>query len=93
MDAAKRFLLDIYQKSDQFTEEEEVNLAINSTKHLGPISIAYITRLINLSMSTLSIPNLWIISRFIPILKPNKSPDQSRSYRPIYLLSPLAKLM
>ena len=93
MDAAKRFLLDIYQKSDQFTEEEEVNLAINSTKHLGPISSAYITRLMNLSMSTLSIPSLWIIGRFIPILKPNKSPDQSTSYRPIYLLSPLAKLM
>ena len=44
-------------------------------------------------MSTLSIPSLWKIGRIIPILKPNKSPEQSTSYRPISLLSPLAKLM
>ena len=61
--------------------------------HLGPISIAYITRLMNLSMSTLSIPSLWKIGRIIPMLKPNKSPDQSTSYRPISLLSTLAKLL
>ena len=89
--------------------EEEDNLAIRSTKnskafgpdniapimlkHLGPISIAYITRVMNLSMSTLSIPNLWKIIRIIPILKPKKSSDQSRSYSPISLLSSLAKSM
>ena len=33
------------------------------------------------------------IGRIIPILKPNKSPDQSKSYCAISLLSPLAKLM
>ena len=43
-------------------------------------------------MSTLSNPSLWKIGRIIPILKPNKSQDQSTSYRPISLLSPLAKL-
>ena len=88
---------------------EEFNLAIRSTKnskafgpdniapimlkHLGHVGSAYITRLMNLSMSTLSIPSLWKIGRIIPILKPNKSPDQSTYYRPISLLSPLAKLM
>ena len=88
---------------------EEVNLAIRSTKkskafgpdnkapimlkHLEPISIAYITRLKNLSMSIFSIPSLWKIGRIIPIIKPNKRPDQSTSYRPISLQSPLAKLM
>ena len=46
----------------------------------------------NLLMSTLS-TSLWKIGLIIPILKPNKSPDQSTSYRPISLLSPLAKLM
>ena len=44
-------------------------------------------------MSTLNIPFLWKIGRIIPILKLNKSPDQSTSYHPISLLSPLAKLM
>ena len=78
----------------QFTEEEVI-LVIRSTKnskafgpdniapimikHLGPISITYITRLMNLSMSTLSILSLWKIGRLIPILKPTKSPDQSKT--------------
>ena len=60
-------------------------------KYLGPIRIAYITRLMTLSMSTLSIPSLWKRGRIIPILKPNKSPDQSTSYRPISLA--ISKIM
>ena len=44
-------------------------------------------------MSTLSIPDLWKIGWIIPILKPNKSPDESSSYLPISWLSPLPKLM
>ena len=87
----------------QFTEEEG-NLAIRSIKnskafgpddiapimirHLELISIAYEIRFMNLSISS-----LWKIGRIIPILKPNKSQEQSKSYRPIALLSPLAKLM
>ena len=62
-------------------------------KDVGPLSIAYVARLINLLMSTLSIPSLWKIGRIIPILKPNKSPDQSTSYHPISVLSPLTKLL
>ena len=94
----RRHLQKLPHSSMQFTEEK-VNLAIRYTKnskafgpdnialimlkHLGPISIAYITRLMNLSMSTLSIPSLWKIGRIIPILEPNKSSDHSKSYRPI----------
>ena len=44
-------------------------------KHLGLISIAYVTRLMNLSMSVLSIPSLWIIDRIFSTLKPINSSD------------------
>ena len=65
----------------QFTEEEvnlnfgPDNIAPIMPKHLEPISVAYVSRLMNLSMSTLSIPSLWKIDRIIPILKLNKSQD------------------
>ena len=94
----RKHLQKLPHSSMQFTEKV-VNLAIGSTKnskafgsdniapvmlnHLEPTSIAYITRVKNLSVSTLSKPSLWKIGRIIPILKPNKSPDQSTSYRPI----------
>ena len=65
----------------QFAEEEvnlnfgPNNIAPIMPKQLGPISVAYVSRLMNLSMSTLSIPSLWKIDRIIPILKLNKSQD------------------
>ena len=48
---------------------------------------------INLSVNAIKIPALWKVGRIIPILKPGKPADQSKSFRPIALLSPVAKLV
>lgn len=62
-------------------------------KHLGPFGIDFITNMLNLSMDSLTIPGVWKVGRVIPLLKPGKPVENSKSYRPISLLSPLAKLL
>lgn len=62
-------------------------------KHLGTRGTAYMTKLFNLSLATLTIPNIWKTARIIPLLKPNKDPNDAKSFRPISLLSPVVKIM
>lgn len=62
-------------------------------KHIGPNGIDFLTATINLLLSSLGIPSLWKVGRVIPIIKLNKPVDQSKSYRQISLLSPVAKLL
>lgn len=61
-------------------------------KHLGTKGIEYMTKIFNLSLKKLMIPNIWKIARVIPLLKPGKDPHDSKSYRPISLLSPVVKI-
>ena len=37
-------------------------------------------------------PQKWKVGKILPLLKPVKDPEQSKSYRHIALLSPVAKL-
>ena len=60
--------------------------------YLGPKGIAYLTHTINLSYKTSNIPHKWKLAKIIPLLKPGKDAELSKSYRPIALLSPVAKL-
>lgn len=46
----------------------------------------------NISWLTATIPQIWRTSHIIPLLKPDKNPNDPSSYRPISLLSPLSKL-
>ena len=62
-------------------------------KHLGPRGIKFLTETINLSLSSYRIPERWKVGRVIPLLKPNKPADIAKSYRPIALLSPVAKII
>lgn len=68
------------------------NLSPIMLKHVGPKCVSYMTALFNLSMETLTIPEIWKESKVIPLLKPGKPADKSNSYRPISLLSPIAKI-
>ncbi|KAL1447470.1 hypothetical protein WDU94_012425 [Cyamophila willieti] len=43
-------------------------------------------------MEKLILPDIWKVSKVIPLLKPGKSADFSKSYRPISLLSPVIKI-
>lgn len=62
-------------------------------KHIGTHGIAYLTMMLNLSLKSLTIPNVWKTARIIPIQKPGKDASFGKSYRLISLLSPVAKLM
>ena len=69
------------------------NICILHLKHLGPIAISFLTKLFNLSLQQNDIPPIWKLAKIIPIPKSNKDPNIGSSYRPISLLSPIAKTM
>ena len=89
--------------------EEQVKLAIRKSKsskalgpddispimlkHLGPIALDYLANLFTQSTNQAIVPPLWKVGRIIPLLKPGKPADQGPSFRPISLLSPLAKTL
>jgi ribonuclease HI len=60
-------------------------------KHLGPVAMKTLLKLINLSWST-HVPAAWRKSELTPILKKGKINTAISSYRPIALTSNLAKL-
>ena len=62
-------------------------------KHLGSRALDILTKLFNMSLNSNIIPQILKKAKIIPILKPNKDPHKGQSYRPIYLLSPIAKLL
>ena len=68
-------------------------LTILHLKHLGPLAIAYLTHLFNLSYNHSNIPAIWKSATIIPLLKPGKPAGLGTSYRPISLLCPAAKVL
>ena len=62
-------------------------------KQLGPVAIRALTSIFNHSVINNSIPNLWKTAKIIPILKPNKTPTEPASYRPISLLCNPIKIL
>ena len=62
-------------------------------KHLGPNGIKVLTNIYNLSVNNSHIPSVWKTGRIIPLIKPGKPSDKGPSFRPISLLSPLAKIL
>src|SRR6476469_3267172 len=69
------------------------NVNIRHLKHLGPLAINYVTEIFNLSLNQNIIPQIWKLAKIIPIPKSNKDPGLGTLYRPISLLSPIAKIM
>ena len=62
-------------------------------KHLGPSALQALTDIYNKSWLNNDIPPIWKKATIIPILKPNKPPTQASSYRPISLISTIAKTL
>ena len=69
------------------------NINIKHLKHLGPRALDYLLNIYILTISTNEIPSIWKTAKIIPIAKPNKNIDEGTSYRPISLLSPIAKTL
>ena len=62
-------------------------------KHIGPKGINYLTTMLNTSLHLLQTPTIWKTAKIVPLPKPGKPLENSGSYRPISLLSPIAKLL
>ncbi|CAG4941303.1 unnamed protein product [Colias eurytheme] len=60
--------------------------------HLGDSALEYYLNIINVVLLTGNIPPQWKEQEVIPVLKPNKNPEEASSYRPIVLSSVLAKI-
>jgi hypothetical protein len=52
-----------------------------------------LTKLDNLFVSGVVVPAIWKAAIIVPILKPGKPAELGSSYRPIFLLSPVAKVL
>ena len=68
-------------------------LCIHYLKNLGRAALSRLTVLINLSFATNRISRVWKASTINPLLIPVKAPNESKSYRPVSLISPVAKFM
>jgi hypothetical protein len=62
-------------------------------KNLGPIAVASLTKVYNAVVNSNIIPSYWKLARLVPIHKPGKDKSQGLSYRPISILSPIAKTL
>ena len=69
------------------------NINIKHLKHIGKLGINYLTNLYNAALNDNKIPHDWKFAKIIPVPKPNKDINTETSYRPISLLSVIAKTL
>ena len=62
-------------------------------KHIGPLGLAFLTSMFKTALNKNIIPHTWKLANIVPIPKPNKDTDKGTSYRPISLLSVIAKAL
>ena len=62
-------------------------------KHIGPLGLAFLTSMFKTALNKNIIPHTWKLANIVPIPKPNKDTDKGTSYRPISLLSVIAKTL
>ena len=68
-------------------------LNIRHLKHIGPLGLAFLTSMFKTALNKNIIPHTWKLANMVPIPKPNKDTDKGTSYRPISLLSVIAKTL
>ena len=68
-------------------------LNIRHLKHIGPLGLAFLTSMFKTALNKNIIPHTWKLANIVPFPKPNKDTDKGTSYRPISLLSVIAKTL
>ena len=68
-------------------------LNIRHLKHIGPLGLAFLTSMLKTALNKNRIPHTWKLANIVPIPKPNKDTDKGTSYRPISILSVIAKTL
>ena len=69
------------------------NINIKHLKNIGKNGLQYLTDIYNAAINDNKIPHVWKLANIIPIPKPNKDINIGTSYRPISLLSVIAKTL
>ena len=69
------------------------NMTILHLKHLGPSGTNFLCKIFNASVSSANIPAIWKLATIVPLPKPGKNPEDSKSHRPISLLCPASKIL
>ena len=62
-------------------------------KHIGPLGLAFLTSMFKSALNKNIIPHTWKLANIVSIPNPNKDTDKCTSYRPISLLSVIAKTL
>ena len=68
-------------------------LNIRHLTHIGPLGLAFLTSMLKTALNTNIIPHIWKLVNIVPIPKTNKDIDKGTSYRPIFILSVIAKTL
>ena len=68
-------------------------LNIRHLKHIGPLGLAFLTSMFKTALNKNIISHTWKLANIVPIPKPNKDTNKGTSYRPISLLSVIAKTL
>ena len=68
-------------------------LNIRNLKHLSTLELAFLTSMFKTALNKNIIPHTWKLANIVPIPKSNKDTDKGTSYRPISLLSVIAKTL
>ena len=68
-------------------------LNVRHLKHIGPLGLAFLTSMFGAALDKNIIPHTWKLANIVPIPKSNKDTDKGTSYRPISLLSVIAKTL
>ena len=69
------------------------NINIKHLKKIDKNGLQYLTNIYNAAINDNKIPHVWKLANIIPIPKPNKDINIGTSYRPISLLSVIAKTL
>ena len=62
-------------------------------KHIGPLRLAFLTSMLETAVNTNIIPHLWKLVNKVHIPKSNKDIDRGTTYRPMSLISVIAKTL
>ena len=66
--------------------------SLETTKH-SPLGLAFLTSMFQTALNKSLLPHTWKLANIVPIPKPNKDTNKGTSYRPISLLSVIAKTL
>ena len=68
-------------------------LNVRHLKHIGSLGLSFPTSMFKTALNLNTIPHTWKLANIVPIPNPNKDTDKGTSYRPISLLSVIAKTL